>query len=115
MSTKKDKIIYTCPACLGDGFRGWTQSKFRNKNRVYKKICLLCHGKTVVDWITNINKIHPKIIDSRKLISVSLAKHFGNYCFSTGLQAYFINEEFAIIKDIEKKWKHVLLKSFIDI
>ena len=104
----------TCPKCLGDGFTGWTQNKFKNKNRLYKKICTLCLGSGEVDWITNATKSQPKIKDAMILIGDDISKRLGNYCFSSGmLQTHYVNEEFHKIRNIEEKWKHVRMVSLI--
>ena len=107
---------YICPKCLGDGFTGWTQSKFRRKKRIYKNICLVCLGSGEVDWITVITQKQSKIEDSLALISNTLSRKLGNYCFFRSFnEKYFINEEYCKIKSEKEKWKHVRLLSSIEI
>jgi len=118
---------YLCPKCLGDGFTSWFNIPARRskktvknidgrKSIAYKNLCLVCLGTGEVDWVQNATQAEIKITDAFTVITDELSKKLGDYCiraYSLSRPTHYINEEFGQIsvKDIKKKWKHVILTS----
>ena len=116
---------YLCPKCLGDGFTSWVSIPAKNSKKTaktidgrssiaYKRLCLVCLGVGEVDWIQNVSQADINIEDAFTVITDALSKKLGDYCISTfnhPTPTHYINEEFSQIKEVKKKWNHVILTS----